>query len=771
MGYKGDCGLLTKESVAIPLIGVEVNGVITGRSAKVKVKQHFVNRDTSPVEAVYKFPLPESGAVCGFKAMIGDKIWEGGIEERNKAFKLYDEALAEGHGAYLLDEERPNIFTLSLGNLNPNTSAIIEIDYVIMLDTYGQEVRFFLPTTISPRYVPDNMEDEGGIFVGDIVNPVYAATVPYGLNVYLEIHGRRGVSAINSPSHSIITQFDGDSVKVEFSAQTVAMDRDFVLDITYTEEFQNRAFYWTRGDEKFIQIDFVPSLKVLNNHADSSKEIIFVLDCSGSMNGSSIKEAKQALIIFLKGMDASMRFNVYRFGSTFEKLFEMSKPYTQGNLETAVNYLSGVQADLGGTELLAPLLAIYQDVIEQDNHRNIILITDGQVGNETKISSLVQGHSQTTSLFTVGIGYGPNEYLIKLLARSSGGASECIVPGERIEPKVLRLFRKVMSGKINNCSVQWGFEVDQIPSMPIVYNGEAISIFAKVLNGTAVPNTLVIAGDFMNSRQEWVVSIKPVVGTDTPVSLLWARGKIEELEGGVASASGSKQVERKERDTKEAIIALSKGYGVLSKETSYVVVEKRPDAQGGTGDLVFRKIPVMLTKDWHGGFRAPARYTGIPSRIPYICREVDVVDVCHYATETRADRHLRRPSATTKRQELLLSILALQRGEGGFELDRAAVKVIGLSYANLEECAAKIVGQGKTDNWVLLSTVIVLYVLKKEFSDMRAMWYGVVQKSQKWYEAEASRVKPSIDGIDLLEWASHYIEHNKVIGTMEKHEA
>ncbi|MBM3175986.1 MAG: hypothetical protein FJZ93_09790 [Chloroflexi bacterium] len=171
MGYKGDCGLLTKESVAIPLIGVEVNGVITGRSAKVKVKQHFVNRDTSPVEAVYKFPLPESGAVCGFKAMIGDKIWEGGIEERNKAFKLYDEALAEGHGAYLLDEERPNIFTLSLGNLNPNTSAIIEIDYVIMLDTYGQEVRFFLPTTISPRYVPDGMEDDGGISVSDIVNP------------------------------------------------------------------------------------------------------------------------------------------------------------------------------------------------------------------------------------------------------------------------------------------------------------------------------------------------------------------------------------------------------------------------------------------------------------------------------------------------------------------------------------------------------------------------------------------------------------------------
>ncbi|MBM3120072.1 MAG: VWA domain-containing protein [Chloroflexi bacterium] len=648
-----------------------------------------------------------------------------------------------------------------------------------MLDTYGQEVRFFLPTTISPRYVPDNMDDEGGIFVGDIVNPVYADTVPYGLNVYLEIHGRRGVSAINSPSHSIITQFDGDSVKVEFSAQTVAMDRDFVLDITYTEEFQNRAFYWTRGDEKFIQIDFVPSLKVLNNHADSSKEIIFVLDCSGSMNGSSIKEAKQALIIFLKGMDASMRFNVYRFGSTFEKLFEMSKPYTQGNLETAVNYLSGVQADLGGTELLAPLLAIYQDVIEQDNHRNIILITDGQVGNETKISSLVQGHSQTTSLFTVGIGYGPNEYLIKLLARSSGGASECIVPGERIEPKVLRLFRKVMSGKINNCSVQWGFEVDQIPSMPIVYNGEAISIFAKVLNGTAVPNTLVIAGDFMNSRQEWVVSIKPVVGTDTPVSLLWARGKIEELEGGVASASGSKQVERKERDTKEAIIALSKEYGVLSKETSYVVVEKRPDAQGGTGDLVFRKIPVMLTKDWHGGLRGPTKYSATRLLMMDSGHEVDV---CHYITAIKegincpnsiieAHRMSRRPSATTKKQELLLSILALQRGEGGFELDRAAVKVIGLSYANLEECAAKIVGQGKTDNWVLLSTVIVLYVLKKEFSDMRAMWYGVIQKSQKWYEAEASRVKPSIDGIDLLEWASHYIEQNKVIGTVEKHEA
>ena len=170
-------GLVTADTKAtpVPLTAVKVEGNIAGRGAKVKIIQSFKNKEDQPIEAVYKFPLPEGGAVCGFKAIIGEKIIEGDIEEREKAFELYDEALSEGHGAMLLDEERPNIFTLSVGNLNPGDTAIIEIEYVTLLEATGSEVRFFLPTTISPRYIPNGTPDNNGIPEDGLINPVYGS--------------------------------------------------------------------------------------------------------------------------------------------------------------------------------------------------------------------------------------------------------------------------------------------------------------------------------------------------------------------------------------------------------------------------------------------------------------------------------------------------------------------------------------------------------------------------------------------------------------------
>src|SRR3990170_6403234 len=183
-------GLVTADTKAtpVPLTAVRVEGNIAGRGEKVKIVQSFKNGENQPIEAVYKFPLPEGGAVCGFKAIIGEKIIEGDIEEREKAFELYDEALSKGHGAILLDEERPNIFTLSVGNLKPGATAIIEIEYVTLLETTGSGIRFFLPTTISPRYIPDGTQDDNGIPVDNQVNPVYSSTVPYGLSLLLTLH-------------------------------------------------------------------------------------------------------------------------------------------------------------------------------------------------------------------------------------------------------------------------------------------------------------------------------------------------------------------------------------------------------------------------------------------------------------------------------------------------------------------------------------------------------------------------------------------------------
>jgi Ca-activated chloride channel homolog len=147
-------GLFGKNSEPIPLMGVRVKGDILGRGARVKIGQRFRNGEEKAIEAVYKFPLPENDAICGFRALIDGRRIEGSVEEREKAFELYDKALTHGDGGYLLDEERPNIFTLLVGNLKPGAEAVVEIEYVTLLDMEGEKVRFFLPTTISPPICP-----------------------------------------------------------------------------------------------------------------------------------------------------------------------------------------------------------------------------------------------------------------------------------------------------------------------------------------------------------------------------------------------------------------------------------------------------------------------------------------------------------------------------------------------------------------------------------------------------------------------------------------
>lgn len=760
-----ECGLITRESAAIPLRGVEVTGTLIGKSARVKVRQHFRNSESKPVEAVYKFPLPESSSICGFRVASGARLWEGQIEERHEAFKQYDQALERGYGGYLIDEERPNIFTLSVGNLGPNTSVVVEIEYIIMLDAHGQEVRFFLPTTISPRYVPDGMDEED-MPVKDIVNPVYADSVPYGLKISLDVHGSAGISSIDSPSHSIRSSFGDDLIKVEFSAETVAMDRDFLLDIAYKDEFRNRAFVCRDGEASYIQLDFCPALQA-GGKPDQDAEIIFVLDCSGSMDGSSIAEAKQALAILLKGLGSSMRFNVYKFGSTFHKLFPISKPYTDDNLNTAISYLSGVNADLGGTELLAPLRDICSATAERGRNRKVVVITDGEIGNEQEVTSLVQDNAATTVLFVIGIGHGPNEYLIKQLARSSGGAAECIAPGDRIEPRVLRLFKKVTSGRISDFTVGWGCEVDQAPLSPAVYEGEAISLFGRTNSDPGTLNQIVVSGEYMDSKQGWRVDVEPVKGAHVPVPLLWARERIRDLEESTAATSGSKQLHRKDARMKDAIVALSREYGVLSRETSFIAVEKRPESKRTTGDMILRKIPVMLTKDWHGGVIHSRRHVFMPHAAATVGSTDCMYDVKPPHSSVRRIPSVAPPFASQetvrdRQHARLFSILTSQRADGGFDLDRDLCYVIGLGYEDLQECAKRMVGQGRFDRWVLLSTIIVLRVLEEDFSSIRAIWYDVTQKSRDWYLVQEFRVKPSLDGRNLPEWAIDYIRKNKV---------
>lgn len=781
--------LFQQDGKPVPLAGVEVRGDIAGSGAKVKISQSFINTEKKSIEAVYKFPLPENAAVCGFRANIDGRIIEGVIEEKEKAFELYDKALEDGHRAQLLDEERPNIFTLSVGNIQPGGSVIIEITCITLLESCNSEVRFCLPTTISPRFTPTSQKDLNGIPVSDIVNPPFALSVPYGLTIDIHIHGRKAIASIESPSHTINTKFEGDDAVVSFSSGKTAMDRDFILTVAYEKKFAAKAFLSKNNDEKFIQIFIMPDEMDETGNTPQKKEIIFVLDCSGSMQGESIAEAKKALEILIRALGANTTFNIYRFGGNFDRLFRHSKTYNEKSMKEALKYLSNTDADKGGTEILPVLEDIYETRPADGFQKQIFLLTDGQISNEDEVMSLVGCHHLTSTLSTVGIGSGPNEFLIRGVARATGGSSEMIAPKERIEPKVLRLFQRIIAGRIDKLKIDFGAAAEQAPSNPVVYRNQGASIFARIKSG-GLKNKSVKVQQYNSEGEtlrEWNLEIEEVNDQEMPLSKLWAREKIREIEEAGGVGDGSRQHARIDKRKRDEAIEMSHQYGVISRSTSFIGIEKTEDARAKDTDMVLRVVPTSITSGWHG-LRSQMQFS-INDAPRYMRR-----DTAQYSIRQMPDAHVSEPediipsflrdqrkgsafskpfdaavtavrntlSRLRKKDDELFDILSLQKSGGGFDTGRVIEDLLNLDPSGWRAIADRTNVKDNSDLMSMLMTAVVLALLEEKFGARKNEWDGIISKSRLWLKEQVARVKPTVDGEPLEDWAKKFVRERLI---------
>lgn len=603
------CGLMV-QGAQVPLRGVRVEAKLTGLCAEVTVAHRYQNTETVPVEAVYVFPLEEGAAVCGFRARVGGRLIEGQVQEREKAFETYDNAMSQGHGAFLLDQERPNIFTASVGNLKPGEPVEVEVSYVAQLQREGEAVRFFLPTTISPRYSPA-APPEVGQPDHERINPPRWREVPYGLTLEVQIEMSSNLKAVESPSHKVRTELDGPKARVTLSAAEAALDRDFILLFEEKDALKPSSYVAQEADgTRVVMVTFSPGQDIPQS---GQREILFVLDCSGSMDGDSIQEARRALALCVRAMSEGDRFNIYRFGSSYQSLWPDPQPYNQQNLEAATQYAQGSTASLGGTEILAPLQDIARRALPAGASRQILLLTDGQVSNEAQVIELCKAQAATTRVFAFGIGAGVSEHLVKGVSRASRGAAEFIHPGERIEPKVLRMFNRVTSPMLADVRVDWGgLLVEQSPSQtPPVFAGESLTVFGRVASGTATQLTLK-AGE-----HAWAVSVDlEKAQKDGPIPRLWARNLLRDLEDGEGAPRGSNQRRGAQVDRKkERLIELGVKYGLVSSATSYVAVELRNEADKTTSQAQLRQVPTAMTAGWAGQGSVGAR-AGAPAAAP-----------------------------------------------------------------------------------------------------------------------------------------------------------
>jgi Ca-activated chloride channel family protein len=753
--------LFTTAKAPIPLTGVSVDAAISTLCARVSVTQRFVNQESHPIEAVYVFPLDEGAAVCGFEAVIDGTLVIGQVKEREEAFKTYDDAMERGDGAFLLDEERPDVFQASVGNLPPGKDVLLKLTYVTELTVEGDRLRFVIPTTVSPRYAPAQDRVAVGRSAADTLNPPVMWQVPYGLDLRIDLATRHTITRLESPSHPVAVSMNGERATVTLSQQDAALDRDFVL-LAAAAEFNTPDVWIERDDDgrEAVALAFVPKLP----DTKAPAEVIFVADRSGSMGGSSIEQVRNALQLCLRSMGPGCYFNIIGFGSTMQMLFPESRRYDDSSLRAASDHVAAMQADLGGTEILPALQHALEQSRPSSLARQIVVLTDGEVTNTDAVLALAGQHKASARIFTFGIGAGASHHLVKGLARAGGGASEFIYPGERIESKVLRQFGRLLSPALLNVRIDWGtLPITQAPAaVPPVFGGGRLLVYGFLRDGTTnvTAATIRLTAEGQSGNVALAVPLDPDRRTSgRTVATLAARARIRELEEGPewTSSRGSQQRERKAPMVSREIIELSIRYGLVSRETSFVAVEKRETPV--LGDVQLRRVPIALTSGWggldwlaHNVTLGPALHPAMaaPGAAQLDClsppRPIPSAPASYssgprfpsFSWRPKRRTSTAAPPAPTGRASASPAsgrhaLIALQRADGRWELSKQFASALGRDLQQLETGLGA-AGQSPSAK-AAWATALALTWLETTASDSRDEWRLLAEKAREWLAA------------------------------------
>jgi len=761
-------GLFTTQAAAVPLAGVVIDAEISSFCARVSVTQRYVNRETVPIEAVYVFPLDEGAAVCGFEALIDGTLVVGEVKERDEAFRMYDEAMERGDGGFLLDEERPDVFQASVGNLPPGKEALLKLTYVTELTVEGGGLRFAVPTTVSPRYAPPQDRTGVGRPDSEALNPPMAWRVPYGLDLAVRLAMPGAITRIESPSHPVSVAMNGNEATVALAQRDTALDRDFVLSVETTGLDSPQAWI-ERGEDgaQAIAVAFAPRL----SQASRPAEVIFLVDRSGSMEGTSIEEARNALQLCLRSMIAGCRFNLIGFGSSHDALFDRCRTYGEASLSRASAHVAAMAADLGGTELLPALELALKPARAEGLARQVVILTDGQVTNTDACIALAKQHAAEARIFTFGIGAGASHHLVKGLARAGGGTAEFIHPGERIEPKVVRQLGRLLSPSLTDVRMDWGgLAVTQAPStVPQVFAGGRLLMYAFVTGAgpAGEPSTARLTAESPSGPVSFEVPLDPGrVRPGRTVATLAARARIRELEESPEwiAARGSRQAHRKTNAAAQEVLALALRYGLVSRETSYVAIERRDTPV--VGDVQLRQVPIALTTGW-GDLGKVAAISHMPAPIvagagsgPWkagllppaaqplsghkirsrsfpraLAEELLLADLAEPETGS-SFVHARRPAADAP-PPAMHALVALQRADGSWDLTRELANAVGRSLQELEAALAGATGEDG-DARKAWATALALAWLRTHASHVEEEWALLAAKARAWLDQAAA---------------------------------
>ena len=586
-------------------VTVDINGMI----ADIHVMQTYANEGANPLNASYVFPASDNVTVHGMQMQIGNQLVTAQIKEKEEAENEYEEAKEEGKSASLLEEERPNVFTMNVANIMPADVVSIDLHYTELITPTEGTYQFVYPTVVGPRYVSPAIDENGEREEWTQTPYLHEGVQPKDkYDIRVSISAAVPITELTSSSHQIDVAWDENTKAVVSLADATdyAGNRDFILDYKMMGEDISTGMMLNKGESENFFMLMVQPPERYETEDIPPREYIFVLDISGSMRGYPLDTAKKLIRNLVSGLRETDTFNLILFAGDSYQMAEKSLPATEENIKRATRLIDHQEGN-GGTEL-APALKDAIDVTTEENvSRSIVVITDGYISDETEIFELIHENTGSADFFPFGIGSSVNRYLIEGIAKTGQGEAFIVTDEEEASETAERFKTYIQSPVMTDIEVQFeGFEAYDVepailPTLfaqrPIVLLGKwrgepsgAVTITGKTGNGD-YQQTIAIAEaassvEAENTDSALAEAVSAVALESDALQYLWAQKRVERLT--------NYGLNKDNPDIKEEIIQLGLTYNMLTPYTSFIAVVETIRNPDGNATDVDQPLPLPL---------------------------------------------------------------------------------------------------------------------------------------------------------------------------------
>ena len=588
----------------IPTIDTSINIDIKGMVASATVNQMFTNDSSEPIEAVYVFPLPSNSAVNNMTMIIGDRVIQGIMKEKSEAKKTYEKAKKEGKTTTLTEQQRPNIFTNKVANIMPGDTIVVRLEYVNELKYDNGKFKIRFPMVVAPRYIDGSRivgySGTGWSYDTDFIpdaSKITPKVVPEGMRsgntISLNINLETGLDIDNiiSSSHDIIKKRKGKGkYKINLKNSINIPNRDFVMEYSVKKGKEPKAALFIDQGQKdnYFMLMAMPPEKI-EEKINLGKEVIFVIDISGSMNGISIEQAKKGLHYAISQLNNNDLFNIIAYNDNYFSMSPFSIMVNEDNISNTYNFINSLNAN-GGTRALEPLKHAMMMSPVENKIKMILFITDGDIGYERKVFEIVDSYLGKSRLFSIGIGTAPNGHLLEKVSQKGRGTYTYINNINHVNEKMKELLNKIDMPVLTDIRLDLSNKVELYPNpLPDLFINEPLVVFGKINNDVSGDISSFFSGKNSLGYFKIEIPINFSKGVDNNgIGDIWARKKIDGLIDDWYLGN---------TESKQQIIDLSIKHNLMSKFTSFVAVEEK--IVNSSGNSILADVHVDLPDGWN----------------------------------------------------------------------------------------------------------------------------------------------------------------------------